>query len=65
MANEHGWIRRCVGAGLTRFGGCALLYDAGLPGRLWRPWAWNYLSVGFLWEPAGGHPRLRTGNAMS
>ena len=42
-----------------------LLYDAGLPGCLWRPWAWNSFSVGFLSEPAGGDPRLRTGNAMS
>ena len=62
MANENGWIQRCVGVGLTSFGGCALLYDAGLPGCLWRPWAWNSFSVGFLSEPAGGYPRLRTGN---
>ena len=62
MANENGWIRRCVGVGLTSFGGCALLYDAGLPGCLWRPWVWNSFPVGFLWEETGGHPHLRTGN---
>ena len=33
-----------------------LLYDAGLPGCLWRPWAWNSFPVGFLWELGRGRP---------
>ena len=69
MANEHGWVQRCVGVGLTSFGGFGLvvrlLYDAGLPGCLWRPWVWNSFPVGFLWEETGGHPHLRTGNAAT
>ena len=69
MANENGWIQEVCGSWVDEFwrvrSVVRLLYDAGLPGCLWRPWAWNSFSVGFLWEPAGGDPRLRTGNAMS
>ena len=60
MANENGWIRRCVGVGLTSFGGCALLYDCcTTPGCLdaceGRGLGIPFLPV-FLWEPAGGDP---------
>ena len=49
-----------MGVGLTSFGGCALLYDllydAGLPGCLWRPSAWNSFSAGFFVGAGRGPP---------
>ena len=66
MANENGWIQGCVGVGLTRFGGCALLYDCCttpvcLDACVGRGLGIPFLSV-FCGRSTGGHPRLRTGN---